>query len=96
MNNSTLDSKSINPQLLEQVVETIFSSLNLPHIDRSQVSASTAFMKEGLNLDSIDILELVVQLENKFGFKFQENESYVQHFKNIGTLTQFVDSKKSV
>ena len=90
---STTDSAN-DVGLLNQVVEIIFSALNLRHIDRSTVGPETPITKGGLNLDSIDILELVVQFEKKFNFKFQEGETYTQHFRNIGTLTEFIQSKK--
>lgn len=82
-----------NLDLTNKVIDVIFSSLNLKHIDRSSVNETTPLTQNGLNLDSIDILELVVQFEKKFNFKFQESESYAEHFKNIGTLTQFIQSR---
>lgn len=94
MNNNTIQSNNY-PELTSQVIDIIFSSLNLNHIDRSKVTENTSITKDGLNLDSIDILELVVQFENQFKFKFQENESYADHFKNIGTLVQFINSRKT-
>lgn len=81
--------------LTEQVIDLIFRSLQLPHIDKSTVNSNTPITKDGLNLDSVDILEIVVQLEHHFNFKVAESEAYNEHFKNIGTLTMFVESKLS-
>ena len=49
----------------------------------------------GLELDSIDILELIVNFENSFGIKLNESEEYALHFKNVGTIVDFVVSKKN-
>lgn len=79
--------------LTNQVIETIFQALNLKHIDRASVTDSTAITTGGLNLDSVDILEIIVQLEHKFGIKMSDSEAYAQHFQNIGTVVDFVKSK---
>ncbi len=94
MNNNSIQTKN-RTELTEKVIAIIFTALNLSHIDKKTVTADTAIMQEGLKLDSIDILELVVQFENHFKFKFQENESYKEHFQNIGTIVNFIDSKKT-
>lgn len=94
MNNNSNQTKN-QTELTSKVIDIIFSSLNLNHIDRSSVTSETAITQEGLKLDSIDILELVVQFENHFKFKFQENESYKEHFRNIGSIVNFIDSKRT-
>lgn len=79
--------------LTNQVIETIFNSLNLKHIDATTVTDNTPITAGGLNLDSVDILEIIVQLEHKFGLKMSDSEAYAQHFQNIGTVVDFVKSK---
>ncbi|MBC7741433.1 MAG: hypothetical protein H7061_04495 [Bdellovibrionaceae bacterium] len=79
--------------LTNQVIETIFNSLNLKHIDATTVTDTTPITAGGLNLDSVDILEIIVQLEHKFGLKMSDSEAYAQHFQNIGTVVDFVKSK---
>ena len=81
--------------LTTQVIDIIFQALNLKHIDKSTVSDQTPITAGGLNLDSVDILEIIVQLEHHFGLKMSETESYAQHFRNIGTVVDFVNSKKN-
>ena len=90
-----VDISEIQSEVVQQIIEIIFSALNLKHIDRATVNTETSITKTGLNLDSIDILELVVQFENKFKFKFKENEAYAEHFKNVGTLALFIQSRQN-
>ena len=80
--------------LYDEVVEIIFTALNLKHIEKSSVNEQTALVGEGLGLDSIDILELVVNFEKKYGIKLDDTESYAAHFKNIGSVVDFISSKK--
>jgi acyl carrier protein len=79
-----------------KVIDIIFTSLNLRHIDRQTVNEGTALVQGGLNLDSIDILELIVNFESSFGIKLNESEAYAQHFKNIGSVVDFIQEKQSV
>ena len=79
--------------LTNQVIDTIFHALNLKHIDKNTVTEATSITAGGLNLDSVDILEIIVQLEHKFGIKMSDSEAYAQHFQNIGTVVDFVKSK---
>lgn len=81
-------------ELTSKVIDIIFSALNLKHIDKSSVNESTVLTKGGLNLDSIDILELIINFENSFGIKLNESESYAQHFQNIGSIVDFIHLKK--
>lgn len=80
--------------LTNKVIDIIFSSLNLRHIDRQSVNESTQLVKGGLNLDSIDILELIVNFEQNFKIKLNETEAYAQHFQNIGSVVDFIRQKQ--
>jgi acyl carrier protein len=52
-------------------------------------------MHGGLNLDSVDILELIVNFEKKYGIKLNDSEGYAEHFKNIGSVVEFVKQKSA-
>lgn len=82
--------------LTAKVIDIIFSVLNLRHIDRLTVNESTPLTKGGLNLDSIDILELIVNFEQTFGIKLNESEAYAQHFQNIGSVIDFIEQKRTI
>lgn len=76
--------------LSSRVIDIIFSALNLKHIDKASVTDATPLTQGGLNLDSIDILELIVNFEKTFGIKLNDSESYAQHFKDVGSVVDFV------
>lgn len=80
--------------LYDEVVGIIFTSLNIKHIEKSSVNEQTALVGDGLGLDSIDILELVVNFEKKYSIKLDDTEAYATHFKNIGSVVDFIGSKK--
>jgi len=88
-----MDKAQGRTELTNQVIEIIFQALNLRHIDKNTVTELTPITKGGLNLDSVDILEIIVQFESQFGIKMNDSEAYAEHFKNIGTVVDFVKTK---
>jgi acyl carrier protein len=77
----------------KEVLGLIFTSLNLKHISQSEVGPQTPLLKGGLNLDSVDILELIVTFEQKFSIKLNESEEYSKHFRDVGSVVEFVKLK---
>lgn len=49
--------------------------------------------REGLGLDSIDALELVLGVEKEFGIKVQDEEVGVKAFASVDALCDFIRSK---
>ena len=90
-----MEKEQVRSELTAIVIDLIFKALNLKHIDRQSVNEETLLTQGGLNLDSIDILELIISCENAFGFKLNESESYAQHFRNIGSIVDFINLKKT-
>jgi acyl carrier protein len=82
-----------NTALQGELVDLILTSVNLRHKDRSQITSQTSLVGEGLGLDSLDILEIVVAVEKKYGIKISGAEEGTHIFQNIGTLTAFVQTK---
>lgn len=66
----------------------------MKNLDRSTVSAETPIMVEGLGLDSIDILEVVIALEKTYGFKIENNQTSREMFKNLGALADYVQKNR--
>jgi acyl carrier protein len=48
---------------------------------------------QGLGLDSIDALELVLGVEKEFGIKVQDEEVGVKAFASVDALCSFIESK---
>lgn len=46
--------------------------------------------EDGLFFDSIDVLELIVQLEKKYGIKIKDNDIIQEKFKTFGSFFNFV------
>jgi len=77
-------------KLAEDVVSLIISSVNLHHRNRAEINLQTQIVKEGLELDSLDLLEIIVAIEEKYKIKIGDATQGEQIFKNIGSLVDFI------
>lgn len=73
-----------------EVVDLIIESVNLRHVPREQFQLGTVFGPPGLGLDSVDILEIIIAVEQKFKLKFPDAEMARVHLQNLGTLVDFI------
>jgi acyl carrier protein len=78
----------------EQLRALIIRTLRLEDANAEELGAETPLFGEGLGLDSIDALELVVALEKEFGIKIGDDEVGPEVFKNLTTLGAFIESKR--
>ena len=63
-------------------------------IDPTTIQNDAPLFGEGLGLDSIDALELVLGLEQEFGIKVEDEEVGVKAFASVNALVDFIEQKK--
>ncbi|MDQ5872371.1 MAG: phosphopantetheine-binding protein [Acidobacteriota bacterium] len=63
-------------------------------IDPTSIQDDAPLFGEGLGLDSIDALELVLGLEQEFGIKVEDEEVGVKAFSSVNALVDFIEQKK--
>ena len=91
----TLSKPADRSPLVADIIEVILTSVNLKHLDRSTITESTSLVDGGLGLDSIDILEIIVALEQRFGVKIRDAETGRRVLRTIGTIADFVTQPPS-
>ena len=77
-----------------RVKELIVRRLKLD-VDPTAIENSAPLFGEGLGLDSIDALELVLGLEQEFGIKVEDEEVGVKAFASVDALVDFIEQKKT-
>ncbi|HEX9689735.1 MAG TPA: phosphopantetheine-binding protein [Thermoanaerobaculia bacterium] len=82
-----------NQNLAPRVKELIVRRLKLD-IDPVSIQDDAPLFGEGLGLDSIDALELVLGLEQEFGIKVEDEEVGVKAFASVNALVDFIEQKK--
>lgn len=80
--------------LKDELLDLITEAVNIKNLDRSTVHPDTPIMVEGLALDSIDILEVVIALEKKYGMKIENNSNSREMFKSVGALAEYIYQNK--
>jgi acyl carrier protein len=73
-----------------RIKEIIVSSLNLEGMSPTSIGDLDHLFGDGLGLDSVDALELVVALEKEFGITVESHEIERSVFSNVTTLADFV------
>lgn len=77
-------------QLKNQVIEV----LNLEDMTPEDIDAEAPLFGEGLGLDSIDALELIVLLEREYGIKLSNPAEGKQIFKSIASIADYVSKNR--
>jgi len=77
-------------QLKAQLIE----QLNLEDIEVDEIESSEALFGDGLGLDSIDALEIIVLLEKEYGIKIDNPKNGKEIFYSIDTLAEFVSANR--
>ncbi len=72
----------------KEVIDIIVEQLG---IDRDEVDMSKSFV-EDYNADSLDLTELVMTLEERFGQEISEEEA--AKLKTVGDVVKFVEKMK--
>lgn len=76
--------------LKHAVKEMIIQRLKLEGMTPDQIDEQAPLFGEGLGLDSIDALELVLGIEQTFGVKIEDEASGMKAFRNVASLAEYI------
>ncbi len=82
--------------LKSELKQLIIKTLRLEDINLDEIQDDAPLFREGLGLDSIDALELVVALEKTYQVVIEDEEVGKKAFASIEALADFVLDKKAV
>ncbi|MGB0886638.1 MAG: phosphopantetheine-binding protein [Vicingaceae bacterium] len=80
--------------LKEELKGQIIEQLNLEDFNVADISDDMSLFGEGLGLDSIDALELIVLLENNYGIKLTNPEEGKTVFVSINTMADYISKNR--
>lgn len=87
-------SASDQSDLKGRIQKLIVERLKLD-IEPDSIDPAAPLFGDGLGLDSIDALELVLGIEQEFGVKIDDEEVGAQALSSVDALAEFVAKKKS-
>lgn len=79
-----------NEDLIQKIKQLIIQRLKLTEMTPEMIETDAPLFGEGLGLDSIDALELVLGLEKEFGVVIPDAEVGKRVFQSVRTLAQYV------
>jgi acyl carrier protein len=90
-------------ELIKDLIDLVVDAVNLQHLNKSKLSADTFLIHntsidgdDSLGLDSVDILEVVVTIEHRYGVKIKNAEQGQHIFKTFGTIADYLSSEKTL
>ena len=77
------------------LAELIVAALNL-EIPANEIAPEAPLYREGLGLDSIDILEIALAVSKKYGFQLRSDDSdNIQIFSSLRSLNEHVQRHRT-
>ena len=83
-------------ELMLELKKEIIEVLNLEDMTPDDLEDDAPlFGADGLGLDSIDALELIVLVEKKYGIKLQDPKDGKKVFKSVRVMAEFVQANRT-
>lgn len=86
------DAVAVDTGIVRQIKEILVEDLHL-RIEPEQIPDDYSLLEGGLALDSVVIAELIVQLEIRFGFHFDDAQLAASLFEDLSRLAAFVEAE---
>lgn len=80
--------------LKHDVKTMIIQRLKLEGMGPEEIDDQAPLFGEGLGLDSIDALELVLAIEQTFHVKIEDEAAGLQAFRSVEALTAFIADRR--
>ncbi len=82
-------------ELIQNLKEQLIEELNLEEVTPEDIDTDAPlFGSEGLGLDSIDALEIILLLEKHYGIRITDPKAGKDIFYSVKTLAEFISSNK--
>jgi acyl carrier protein len=90
--NIKTDTEALKKQLKQQIVEF----LNLTSVQPEDIADLEPLFGEGLGLDSIDSLELIVLLSREYGVNIQDPKEGRKILVNVSTMADYIQKHRTI
>ena len=77
-------------ELIQKLKEKIIEVPNLKKMEPGDIDSDAPLFGDGLGLDSIDALELIVLLEKNYGIKIEDPKDGRKIFYSVRTMAEFI------
>ena len=81
-------------QLMADLKRQIIEALNLKHLKPDDIGDDQHLFVDGLGLDSIDALELIVLLQQHYNIKLTNPQDGPQVFKSVKSIAEYIKANQ--
>lgn len=79
----------------KEIAEMIIEAVNLEDISVDEIDVNELIFNDGLGLDSIDALEISLELNKRYGIKIKSGDQNIENiFASVASLSDFVQTNK--
>ena len=82
-------------KLMSDLKTQIIAQLNLQDVKPEDIGDDQPLFKDGLGLDSIDALELIVLLQQHYKIKLSNAEDGPKVFHSVKTMAEYITAHQS-
>jgi len=82
-------------ELKQELKEKIIEQLNLEDVSVEEIANEDPLFGQGLGLDSIDALELIVMLDKDYGIKLADPKEGRKIFESIDTMAAYITANRT-
>lgn len=82
-------------ELILKLKQEIIEVLNLEDVTPDEIDNDAPLFGEGLGLDSIDALELIVLIEKNYGIKLKDPAAGKEIFKSINVMADYIAKNRT-
>jgi acyl carrier protein len=82
-------------KLMADLKRQIIEALNLKHLKPEDIGDDQPLFVEGLGLDSIDALELIVLLQQHYNVKIASPQDGPKVFKSVRTIAEYIKAHQT-
>ena len=82
-------------EMILKLKQEIIEVLNLEDVKPEDIDNDAPLFGEGLGLDSIDALELIVLMEKNYGIKLQDPAKGKEIFKSINVMADYIHKNRT-
>ena len=82
--------------LIAELKQKVVEALNLEELSAEEINENTPlFGADGLGLDSIDALELIVLLDKEYGIRLSDPKQGKEIFYPIATMAEYIQKHRT-